>query len=104
MTVSGKEYHNDLIVFPDSVLSKWWRVDGHSLAIEDLKEVIDYKPNILVVGKGAAGIMRVPSLTEETLKKHKIKIISKKSGEAYKVFNEYIEKGEKVVGAFHLTC
>jgi len=39
MVVNGKRYTSDLIVFPETVLSGWWRRKGHEVCVEDLKEV-----------------------------------------------------------------
>lgn len=104
MTVDGKLYQKDLILFPDEIESNWWRKEGHTLLIEDLKEVIDYKPDILIVGTGASGVMQIPIDTRTALKKYGIKLIDENTYQASQFFNQSIEKGEKVVGAFHLTC
>lgn len=104
MTVKGKTYTTDLVIFPDKIKSDWWRKEGHSLVIEDLDEVIDYNPEILVVGKGVSDYMDVSTSTIDTLKEWGIEVIDKDTDSACKLFNEYIKKGKKVVGAFHLTC
>jgi hypothetical protein len=104
MTVDGDLYQKDLIVFPDKIQSDWWRKEGHVLHLEDLKEVIDYKPGILVVGTGDSGMMQVPADTRTTIENIGIKFITENTHKAYKIFNEAVEKGEDVVGAFHLTC
>src|SRR5919106_6704378 len=56
--VDGTEHRRDLIVTPDRVVPNWWRKDGHSLAIEDLDEVIDELPERLVLGCGAHGRLK----------------------------------------------
>lgn len=104
MKVDGAEYRRDLIVFPDKVRSNWWRKEGHSLAIEDLDEVLAFKPEVLVIGKGASGLMKVPASTQETLQEQGIEVIAANTGQAWRILNEQIEKGRKVIGAFHLTC
>lgn len=104
MTVDGKVYNRDLIIFPERVRTNWWRREGHCLAIEDLKEVIDYKPEALIVGTGAYGAVDIPEYTKKVLKDKQIELIEKNTSQASQIFNEYIEKGKKVVGAFHLTC
>ena len=104
ITVNGQSYQKDLILFPDKIKPNWWREDGHSLSIKDLEEVIEYKPDILIIGTGAHGVMQIPNVTKEALEQHHIKLIDEKTEKACEIFNEYIEKGEKVVGAFHLTC
>ncbi|MBN2317549.1 MAG: hypothetical protein JXR49_00640 [Acidobacteria bacterium] len=102
--IDGREYRNDVIVFLDRVSPEWWRKDGHSLAVEDLKEVLQYNPDLLIVGRGAYGVMRIPGETREALREKHIQLIDDITGQAVQLFNERIEKGEKAVGAFHLTC
>jgi len=103
MIVDGKRYTSDLIIFPGRIKSNWWRREGHKLHIDDLREVINEKPEILVVGTGYSGIMKVPRETIEYVEKEGIKIIVKPTPEAYKIFND-LSKKHNVVGAFHLTC
>ena len=57
MKVDGAEYTADLIIFPDRIRANWWRKQGHSLAVEDLDDVLGFKPEVLVIGKGASGLM-----------------------------------------------
>ena len=104
ITVDDKVYRSDLIVFPDKIKPNWWRKGGHTLLIEDLEEVISYKPQVLIVGTGAYGVMEIPESTKKILNEKDIKLIDGISGEAYKIFNEHIKEGKKAVGAFHLTC
>ena len=104
MTVDGRAYNSDLIIFPDKVKSNWWRKGGHSLAIDDLGEIIGYKPDLLIVGKGAAGAMEIPASTREFLKEQHTELIDKNTDEATRLFNEEVKKEKIVIGAFHLTC
>ena len=104
MTVDGKVYEADLIVFPDRVEPNWWRKQGHSLAVEDLGGIINFKPEILIIGKGAYGYMEIPPATKKTLKEKNIELIEENTEQAWRLFNEQIKKGRKAVGAFHLTC
>jgi len=94
----------DLIVFPDKIRSTWWRKQGHSLAVEDLQDVLEFKPEVLVVGKGASGLMEIPAPTQNALQDEGIEVIAQNTSQACNTFNEQIEAGKKVVGAFHLTC
>jgi len=104
MKVDGTEYRTDLIVFPDRVKSNWWRNQGHSLSIEDLDDVLEFKPEVLIVGKGMSGIMQIPASTVKALQEKGIGLIAENTGRAWQIFNEQIQKGKKAVGAFHLTC
>ena len=102
--IDGREYRNDVIVFPDRVSPEWWRKDGHSLAMGDLEEVLQYGPDLLIVGRGAYGVMRIPEKTQKALRENHIQLIDDITGTAIQFFNKRIENGENVVGAFHLTC
>ncbi len=102
--IDGKVYMRDVIIFPDKVLSPWWRKMGHNLSISDLNEVIEYNPDLLIIGTGAYGVMQVPDSTLESLRERDIKVKVLKTGEAVKNYNEGIEKGVNVVACLHLTC
>lgn len=104
MTVGGDEYDEDLIIFPDKIKAHWWRQDGHILRTADLQDVLDYQPALLIVGTGASEHMQVEPAVKDTLRKKNITCIAAATGEAVGRFNEEIEKGTNVVGAFHLTC
>lgn len=104
ITVDGKVYEADLIIFPDRIKTNWWRRKGHSLAREDLDEVIVYKPEVLVVGRGASGCMDIPASTRRLLEEERIELIDRNTDEACQLFNEQIKKAKRAAGAFHLTC
>ena len=103
IVIDGKEYTKDVIIFPDKVKANWWRKEGHELNPEDLEDVINENPELLIVGTGASGLMKVKPETEELLKRKGIKLIALPTEQACKLFNEK-SKTMKVVAALHLTC
>ena len=62
ITIDGTTYHNDVIIYPDHVQAEWWRSEGHRLQKEDVKKIVTFKPNILMVGTGYGGL-KVPAET-----------------------------------------
>jgi hypothetical protein len=104
ITVNGKSYSSDVIIFPDRVKDHWWRKEGHRLRIEELKEVLEAKPDMLVIGTGYYGLMKVPAEVKQHIEKKRIKVVVQPTKEAYETFNQLIKSGKKVVAAFHLTC
>ena len=104
IVINGVEYKKDLIIFPDRVESNWWRIEGHKLQIEDIRNVIDFKPEILVVGKGAYGFMQVTDEAKKLLAEKDIQLVAKKTDEACLVYNDLLKKKIKLVAALHLTC
>jgi hypothetical protein len=104
ITIDNKIYQKDIVVFHEKVCPNWIRIKGHSLELADIKEVIDYNPETLIIGTGAYGSMTVPSSTRDALSKRKIKLITEDTKKACALLNEHIKNNAKTVGAFHLTC
>jgi hypothetical protein len=69
----------------------------------DLSDILEIKPEVLVVGTGASGLLKVPEELERHMASGEIKLITRKTPEAYKIFNE-LSKSKRVIGVFHLTC
>ena len=65
IVINGKKYSSDVLIFPDRVRDNWWRKTGHELRLEDIAEVITENPEVLVVGTGASGLMKVLSEVEQ---------------------------------------
>jgi len=128
ITIDGKQYKEDVIIFPQGVKDGWWRKEGHSLDPADLDEVIKDKPEIFIVGCGANGLdpadldevikdkpeifivgcgangaMKVPDSTRKWLENQGIELQAMPSGEACKTYNE-LAGNKKVAAGLHLTC
>ena len=103
ITVDGQTYKSDLVILPDAILPSWWRKSGHKLLSEDLVKVVAAAPEVLVIGTGAFGLMRVPETTRVFLEDNGIEPVILKSKEAAARFNE-LAKTRRAAGAFHLTC
>jgi len=103
IVIDGKRYDSDIIIYGDGRVSSWWRKEGHKLQESDIKEIIEERPQILVVGTGHSGVMKVPQETKTFVESKGIKLIVKKTKDACAAYNEL--KGSKnVVAALHLTC
>ena len=103
ITIAGKTYTSDVIIYPDRVDAAWWRQEGHYLQKADLADIVAAKPDLLIVGTGAHGVMAVPESTALFLSSHDIEVIIEKTGKAVEIFNDQ-PAGKKVIAVFHLTC
>jgi hypothetical protein len=101
--IDSKTYTSDVIIYPGRVDSSWWRKEGHNLQIVDLTDVIKAKPDILVVGTGSSGAMRVPGDTISHLESEGIEVHVERTDKAVELFNK-LQKDKKVIAALHLTC
>jgi hypothetical protein len=103
ITVDGKSYTSDVIVYPGRVDGSWWRREGHYLRPEDLGDVAAAKPGVVVIGTGANGVMRVPEKTVRWLEEKGIEVKVARTAEAVKLYNG-LYPDTHVVAALHLTC
>jgi hypothetical protein len=101
--INGKVYTQDLIIYPDSIEDSWWRKKGHSLVPEDIPRVLEMKPDVLVMGTGASGVLKVPASTKKQLADEGIELLDAPTDRAVQEYNR-LKSGKRVVGAFHLTC
>ncbi len=106
ITVDGKNYTNDIKIINGRLVSNWWRKEGHFLQLEDIEDILSAEPEVLIIGTGAAGVMRVDSRLLHEVEKRNIKAHVLKSAEAVRLFNDLSKKlgPEKVSLAIHLTC
>jgi hypothetical protein len=103
ITVDGRDYDADVIIYPDRVDGSWWRREGHRLEIEDLAGVLAARPEVVVLGTGHDGMMDVPEGTLARLRALGLEVHSARTAEAVRIFNE-LEPRRRVVAALHLTC
>ena len=102
LTVNGEEHTRDLIVLPDRVVGDWWRREGHSLAMEDLDEVLDELPERLVLGVGAQSQLRPDPAVIEALERRGVQVECLPTDTAVRRYGELDER--RTAAALHLTC
>jgi hypothetical protein len=103
MVIDGQKYTSDLIIFPDRIQSSWWRITGHRLCLQDLESVIKEEPEVLTIGTGFTGLMKVEEEVKNYAQEKGIILIIEKTKKATQKFNE-LAPTKKTIGAFHLTC
>ncbi len=103
ITIDGKTYTSDVIIYPDRVTSSWWRKEGHLLQIADLADIVNTGLQVLIVGTGYYGAMLVPEKTVEYLRSRKIEVYSGNTQEAVELYNKTLAE-KPAVAALHLTC
>ena len=103
IVVEGEQYSSDIIIFCDHVESNWWRKQGHTLSKEDIHSVVAVHPDVIIIGTGYYGIMKVPPAIVEYARVHGIEMIVEKTTKAWKTYNE-VRNDKNVVACLHLTC
>ena len=103
IVVDGQAYEKDLIILPDRIVSGWWREKSHKLKAADLSAVMEARPDVLVVGRGAYGRMSVTGKAERALEQAGIQLIAQPTKEAVETYNR-LRQERQVAAALHLTC
>ena len=108
ITIDSMEYSKDVVIGWEGVHCPWWREEGHSLSPEDLDRIVSASslPEVLVIGTGSFGVMKVPEDTLSFLREKGIEPRVMRTGKAVDEFNTLLRElnPEKVMAALHLTC
>ena len=104
VVIDGKKYSSDLVIYPDGrIVVGWWRKSGHRLFTEDIHELIQAEPEVIIAGTGIYGYMKPDKGLENLLHQKGIAFFAEKNENAIQTYNQ--EVINKRVGAcFHLTC
>ena len=103
IVINGTKYTSDVIIFPDRVQGNWRRNESHELTLKDITVIMNENPEILLVGTGASGQMRVLPEVERAAESRNIQLIVQPTGEACDLYNQ-LSQVQTVVAALHLTC
>jgi hypothetical protein len=103
MVIDGKAYTKDLILLPGRILDGWWRQEGHVLHSTDLEVVIQAELDLLIVGQGADGRMRVADDARQALERAGIAFVASPTPQAVQRCNA-ASPDKVIAAAFHLTC
>ena len=113
IVIDGKTHTKDVIILPDRVIGSWWRQEGHALHLGDLADIVELcgstvapsgiSPQVLIVGQGAYGRMRVTLETRQALQAAGIQLIAQPTEEACRTYN-HLREQRTVAAALHLTC
>lgn len=104
IVVQGQVCTNDIKIVGGNLVPDWWRQRGHAVEIADVQDILDSKPDIVVIGKGQPGFMRTTDSLRKHLDKNNIKLIEEPTRDAIQTFNRLSEKGTPVAGGFHVSC
>jgi hypothetical protein len=104
VVVDGETHTKDVIIFPDRVRTNWWRRRGHEVCADDLEEVLGEVPEVVVIGTGAYGAVKVLGEARTALEQIGARVVAERTPAACETFNRLREEGKKAVAGLHLTC
>ncbi len=105
IVIGGVTYTADVIVLPGRVISPWWReAGGHVFDLRDLGPLMESGAEVVVLGTGALGMVRVPPETVAALEATGAEVIVERTARAVERFNLAAGAGRVVAAGLHLTC
>ena len=103
IVIDGEQYTDDVIIYPDHVDDTWWREEGHRLQVVDLEDILQARPEVLVVGTGAYGRVTISPAVEQKLEDEGISLEAAQTEQACERYND-LSDDKKCIAALHLTC
>ncbi|MBC7359189.1 MAG: hypothetical protein H5U10_11705 [Desulfacinum sp.] len=104
MDIGGTTYQADLKIVRGQVVAHWWRREGHKVCVDDIRDILEARPKVLVIGRGKPGFMKPGSDVRRVCSEMGIRLVDEPTESAVRTFNELVASGEDAAAAFHLTC
>ncbi len=92
--IDGRDYSRDVILLGDEVKGPWWReAGGHVYAPQDFEEVLAAAPEVVVLGTGYFGRVKVLDETLTALAEAGSEIVVEKTGGAVEALQPLCGRG-----------
>lgn len=103
IVIDGQTIKSDILIWPGWIKSDWWRREAHLLQLDDVAEALAAHPQVLMVGQGDPGEMRVDPALAAHLKDRGVELMAHPTREACRVIND-LNGSRRLAAALHLTC
>ena len=106
VTIDGKIYdeEDNYIVFWDGEIIGLHTAERHVFGKPELNIILKKNPDMVIVGTGDSGLLRVSEEVRNLCRRKGIKLIEMRSRGAIIKFNEAFNQEKKVVAFIHVTC
>ncbi len=104
IVIDGEVYTQDIKIVRDRVVPGWHRRSGHRVEPDDVADILNAEPEVILLGKGEPGMMSSSGTLAALLEEKNIRLVEKPTKELIEIFNKMHKQGKKVAAGFHLTC
>lgn len=109
VTINGKAYPDVLLVGDKIILRNLERLHrkygtAHIVPPEELDQLLEAGPEVLVIGAGQQGLLQVDSCLKEMAKEAGVSLIIKRTPLALREYQRLVAEGKKVNALIHVTC
>jgi hypothetical protein len=101
--INGKKFDSNVKLIQENAV-KCRYFENHIIELNDFTDLVDMKPEYIIIGTGASGVVHVPEEIKEYIEKAGIKLIIEKTADACDIYNDLIKKNKKVCALLHNTC
>ena len=101
--IDGKTFLGDIKIM-NARVRYWSTRDKHVVFMKDIKDIIEYNPEVLIVGTGNSGYLEIDNNVRNFLVQNKIKLFMDKNTPAIDKYNQLVSENKKVAAIFHATC
>ena len=102
--IDHKTYDTDVIVSWDGKIKEATTVVRHLFGKKELDEILKKKPELIIIGTGDSGFLKVSDEIKKVCSQKRIELIELISKNAIAKFNENASRNKKVVAFIHVTC
>lgn len=103
IVIDGQSYESDMIIFPDGTVEQWQHKDEHVLRPRDVDKIISAGPEVVIIGLGTVGNLKVRPKAEKRLQQAGIEVMAYRTNKACETYRE-LRNQRKVAAILHITC
>jgi len=104
IVVNNTPFTRDIKIINGTVIPNWWRKRGHLVEVDDIHDILQAKPKIVILGKGDPGLMKSSRSLQKSLQTNKIELIEENTPQAIQRFNRLFKDGINIAAGFHISC
>src|SRR3989344_419923 len=93
--IDGRTYLSDIKII-NNTIKYWSGRQKHELNLESVQDLASSSPDMVIIGTGAAGLVKVPIDVKMYFMQNRIPIIIEKTDLACKEFNKATKNGKKI--------
>jgi len=108
ITIDGKTYEHDVVIRLSGKVDKWQKKlskeqygTSHIISKAEAKSVFEKGCDLLIIGAGQHGIVRLSPEASAYFEKNDCRILIEPTHEAIRLFNQ---SRAKKIGLMHVTC
>jgi len=101
--VDKKDHYGDIKLI-DGGVKQWSTREGFKISVEDIKDILKTKPEMVLIGTGASGLLKISEGVEMEIRGRKVRLQKGKTMDMCELYNKLEKEGKKVNALLCATC